>query len=94
MTSECIRLFSERRERLGDRMSSMETRKAVLPIDRILGQKNALEEALRFEEYYLRFKLESEAWLSRADQERLAKLKTRLQLFLRRLLFIYPEISL
>ena len=48
VTSESIRLFSERRERLGDRMSSMETRKSVLPIDRILGQKNALEEALRF----------------------------------------------
>ena len=48
VTSENIRLFSERRERLGDRMSSMETRKAVLPIDRILGQKNTLEEALRF----------------------------------------------
>jgi hypothetical protein len=56
----------------------METRKVVLPTDKMLEQENALEEALRFGEYYLRFKLESEAWLSRADQERLAKLKTRL----------------
>jgi hypothetical protein len=78
VTSESIRLFGEHQERLGDRMSSMETRKVVLPTDRMLKQKNALEEALRFEEYYLRFKLEREAWLSRADQERLAKLKTRL----------------
>ena len=78
VTSESIRLFGERQERLGDRMSSMETRKVVLPTDKMLEQENALEEALRFGEYYLRFKLESEAWLSRADQERLAKLKTRL----------------
>ncbi len=78
VTSESIRLFGERQERLGDRISSMETRKVVLPTDRMLNQKNALEEALRIEEYYLRFKLECETWFSQADQERLAKLKTRL----------------
>ena len=78
LTAESIRLFAERRKRLGGRVLSMETRKAVFPTDRILEQKMILKESLRFEEIYLRFKLECEAWLSRSDQERLAKLKTRL----------------
>ena len=78
ITSTSINLFNRNQKRLDGRVSSMETRKVVLSVDKILGNKNALEEALRFEEYYLRFKLERETWLSRADQERLAKLKTRL----------------
>ena len=43
----------------------------------VRAQINALFEALRFEELYLRYKLECESWLSRADQERLAILETR-----------------
>ena len=78
LTSESIRIFLERRKRLGGRVSNIETRKIVFPFDRMLEQKIVLKEAIRFEEIYLRFKLECEAWLSRADQERLAKLKSRL----------------
>jgi len=77
LTSENVRIFAERQERLGGRVSSLETRKAVFSTDRMLEDKSVLKESLRFEELYLRFKLEYEAWLSRADQERLTKLKTR-----------------
>jgi len=78
LTSDSIRIFMERRERLGDRVVSMETRKIVFPTDKILSKKTILQESLRFEEIYLRYKLECEAWLLRADQERLTKLKSRL----------------
>ena len=78
LTSASVRIFKERKERLGDRVSSLETRKAVFPTDQMLQEKDVLKESLRFEELYLRFKLECEAWLSRADQERLTKLKSRL----------------
>ncbi len=78
VTSESIRLFQQRRDGLGNRVSSMETRKVVLPIEKMLEQGDALKESLHFEELYLRYKLECEAWLSRPDQERLGKLKTRL----------------
>ena len=78
LTSESILIFAQRKNRLGDRVSSLETRKTVFLTDRMLGEKIVLKESLRFEELYLRFKLECEAWLSRADQERLAKLKSRL----------------
>lgn len=77
LTSESVRIFSERKERLGDRISSLETRKAIFPTERMLQEKDVLKESLRFEEIYLRFKLECEAWLSRVDQERLTKLKSR-----------------
>jgi len=77
LTSESVRIFAERQEPLGGRVSSLETRKAVFSTDRMLEDKSVLKESLRFEELYLRFKLECEAWLSRADQERLTKLKTR-----------------
>jgi len=76
LTSESVRIFAERQEPLGGRVSSLETRKAVFSTDR-LEDKSVLKESLRFEELYLRFKLECEVWLSRADQERLTKLKTR-----------------
>jgi len=77
LTLESIRVFAERKKRLGGRVSSMETRKIVFSTDRMLEQEAVLKESLRFEEIYLRFKLECEAWLSRADQERLTKLKSR-----------------
>jgi hypothetical protein len=50
----------------------------VLPVDQILETKNALIEALMFEELYLSSKLDTEAWLSQADRDRLAKLKNRI----------------
>jgi hypothetical protein len=78
LTSESIRLFQQRRDGLGNRVSSMETRKVVLPVEKMLEQEGALKESLHFEEPYLRYKLECEAWLSRPDQEQLDKLKTRL----------------
>ena len=77
-TKKSIRLLNERRDRIENRMSSIETRKVILPFDQVLRKENALFESLRFEELYLRFKLECEAWLSRADQERLSKLKARI----------------
>ena len=43
-----------------------------------LKSKQALEEALKFEEYYIRAKLETEKLLSKADRDRLAKLKLRI----------------
>ena len=78
VNKESIRLLNERRSRIEGRMSSIETRKVILPVDQMLGKEKALFQSLRFEELYLRFKLECEAWLSRADKERLAKLKTRI----------------
>ena len=66
------------KERLGDRVSSMETRKIVFPTERMLGQKNALKEALWFEDFFLRFKLKYDAGLSRSEQEHLSMLKKRL----------------
>ena len=60
------------------RIYSIETRKIILPIESFLGKKGALEEALRFEELYLRAKLETEQLLSQADRNRLTKLKLRI----------------
>ena len=78
MTSQSVRSIAERKERFGSRLSTMETRKIVFPANLMLEHKNVIKESLRFEEIYLRFKLECEAWLSRGDQERLTKLKLRL----------------
>ena len=77
LTSDSVLLLRTHQERLVDRLFSVETRKIIFPTYRILDQENALKEALRFEEFYLRFKLESEAWFSRSEQERLAELKKR-----------------
>jgi hypothetical protein len=78
LTAESICRLKDYQKRLGDRVFSMETRKIVFTTDRMLGQENALNEALLFEEIYLRFKLECEAWFSRLEQERLVKLQKRL----------------
>ncbi|MBT5471050.1 MAG: hypothetical protein HOK41_10655, partial [Nitrospina sp.] len=56
----------------------IETRKIILPIESFLEKERALEEALKFEELYLRAKLETEQMLSQADRDRLAKLKSRI----------------
>ena len=78
LTSKSVHSFEERKELFGSRLSSMETRKIVFPASLMLENKNIIKESLRFEEIYLRFKLECEAWLSKGDQERLTKLKVRL----------------
>jgi hypothetical protein len=78
LTLGSIQLFQQRRDGFGNRVVSMETRKVVLPFEKMLGQKNALKESLRFEELYLRHKLECEAWLTKSDWDRLNILKTRI----------------
>ncbi len=78
ITAKSINWFKENRESLEGRIASIETRKIILPIESFLEKEHALEEALRFEELYLRAKLETEKFLSQADQDRLAKLKSRI----------------
>lgn len=78
LTVDSISLFKDRRRQLGGRIFSMETRKIVFTMDQMLDGKNALQEALRFEELFLCLKLESEEWLSKPEQERLVKLQKRL----------------
>jgi len=78
ITTKSIDQFRANRKDLAGRISSIETRKIVLPIDIFLEKEHALEEALRFEELYLRAKLETDQMLSQADRDRLAKLKSRI----------------
>ena len=61
-----------------ERVASIETRKVILPVEQIIQNKNALTEALIFEELYLSSKLDTEIWLSKADRDRLKKLKNRI----------------
>ena len=77
LTNDSICLFKDRQGKLGDRLFSMETRKIIFSTNRMLDHKNSLNEALLFEEIYLRFKLQCDVWFSRLEQERLDKLKTR-----------------
>jgi hypothetical protein len=60
------------------RLASIETRKIVLPVNEMLGQANALREALKFEELYISSKLETGSWLLQSDRDRLIKLKKRI----------------
>ena len=78
ITKGSIERFRQCRESWEGRLSSIETRKIVLPTDRLLEKENALAGALEFEELYLSSKLETESWLSQADRDRLAKLKKRI----------------
>jgi len=78
ITTKSIDQFRKNREDFSERISSIETRKIVLPIESFLDKEHALEEALRFEELYLRAKLETDQMLSQADRDRLAKLKSRI----------------
>ena len=78
ITAQSINQLRKNREDLEGRIYSIETRKIILPIESFLGKKGALEEALRFEELYLRAKLETEQLLSQADRNRLTKLKLRI----------------
>ena len=75
---ESIRLFNNNQKQFYDRVFGMETRKVVFTAEQMLKEENALKEALRFEELFIRFKLESKSWFSRSEQERLVKLKKRL----------------
>lgn len=77
LTTESISLFQSYKNKLGGRVSSLETRKVILPIEKMLEQ-GALSESLYLEELCLRYKLECETWLAQVDQQRLAKLKMRL----------------
>ncbi len=78
ITTKSVDQFRGNRKSFEDRISSIETRKIILPIESFLEKERALEEALRFEELYLRAKLETEQMLSQADRDRLAKLKSRI----------------
>ncbi len=78
ITAKSINRFKENRKSLEGRIANIETRKIILPVESFLENEHTLEEALRFEELYLRAKLETEQFLSQADQDRLAKLKSRI----------------
>ena len=78
ITTKSVDQFREKRESFEDRISSIETRKIILQVESFLEKERALEEALKFEELYLRAKLETEQMLSQADRDRLAKLKSRI----------------
>ena len=78
ITKASIDKFRQSHRKWGEQISSIETRKIVLPVGRILETKNALTEALMFEELYLSSKLNNEIWLLQADRDRLAKLKNRI----------------
>ena len=78
ITAKSINRFKENRGSLEGRIASIETRKIIMPIESFLEKEHALEEALGFEELYLRAKLETEKFLSQADRDRLAKLKSRI----------------
>ena len=78
ITTKSIDQFRKNKKDFSERISSIETRKIVLPIESFLEKEHALEEALRFEELYLRAKLETDQMLSQADRDRLAKLKSRI----------------
>ena len=78
ITMESINRFRKNKENLGKCISSIETRKVILPVENFLENEHALEEALRFEELYLRAKLETEQLLSQADRNRLDNIKLRI----------------
>jgi exonuclease VII small subunit len=78
ITMESISRFRQNRENLEKCISSIETRKVILPVEIFLEKEHALEKALKFEELYLRAKLEIEQVLSQSDRVRLAKIKSRI----------------
>ena len=78
VNKETIRLFRQRKKELEKVVSNIETRKVIFPFKQMLEGKDALKEALYFEELFLLYKLECEKWSSRADLTRLGELKNRL----------------
>ena len=78
LTKTSIERFRGRSKEWAGRVTNLETRKIILPVDIMLGKDEALGESIKFEELYLRSKLETEKILTESDRERLSKLKNRL----------------
>ena len=78
ITKNSVSKFKKYHRDWVERVASIETRKVILPVEQIIQNKNALTEALIFEELYLSYKLDTEIWLSKADRDRLKKLKNRI----------------
>ena len=78
LTKASIERFRGRSKEWAGQVASLETRKVILPVDIMLGKNDALDESIKFEELYLRSKLETEKMLTESDRERLSKLKNRL----------------
>ena len=78
ITKDSIGRFKKVKKIWEGRSLSIETRKIVLPLEDFLKKEEALEEALKFEEFYICSKLETERLLSKADRDRLDKLKLRI----------------
>ena len=73
-----IERFRGRPKEWAGKITSLETRKIILPADIMLEKHKALEESIKFEELYLHSKLEIVKMLTELDRERLFKLKSRL----------------
>ena len=78
ITKASIECFRRRSKEWTKQIASLETRKIILPADIMLEKAGALEGAIKFEELYLRSKLETETMLTKSDRGRLDKLKNRL----------------
>ena len=78
ITKDSVSKFKKYHRDWVERIANIETRKVILPVEQIIQNKNALTEALIFEELYLSSKLDTEIWLSKADRDRLKKLKNRI----------------
>ncbi len=78
ITKASVRMLKEYKRDWVGNVDSIETRKIVLPVEQMLNKKNALKEALIFEELYLSSKLETEKWISQANRNRLKNLKKRI----------------
>ena len=78
ITKASVRMLKEYKRDWVGNVASIETRKVVLPVEQMLSKKNALKEALIFEELYLSSKLDTEKWISQANRDRLKRLKKRI----------------
>jgi 4-hydroxy-2-oxoheptanedioate aldolase len=78
LTKVSINRFRGRSKEWAGQITSLETRKIILPADIMLEKDDALGESIKFEELYLRSKLETEKMLTESDRARLSKLKSRL----------------
>jgi 4-hydroxy-2-oxoheptanedioate aldolase len=78
LTKVSINRFRGRSKEWAGQITSLETRKVILPADIMLEKDEALGESIKFEELYLHSKLETEKMLTESDRARLSKLKTRL----------------
>ena len=78
LTKTSIERFRGRSKEWAGKVTSLETRKIILPAGIMLEKHKALEESIKFEELYLQSKLEIAKMLTEFDRERLFKLKSRL----------------